>query len=161
MVRTTFLVSSKLRLTVIQMPIASSAFQFFSFDKADNTLTSFTLEMIVIIFVLKISHFNSVYKIRINFLNMRIEKFNIRLAAVLENFRYQTSQGHTGTHNGGPLIIVYLNGPWSPDKTRKHGHLEKSGEHIHLCNFDYHYFMHHESHFRSKRLYANDSFIRS
>ena len=91
------------------MPIASSVFQFFKLDKADNTLTSSTLEMIEIIFVLKISLFNSVYKIRINLLNMRIEKLNIRLAAVLENFRYQTSQGYTDTHNGGPLIN--LNGP--------------------------------------------------
>ena len=37
---------------------------------------------------------------------MRIEKFNIRLAAVLENFRYQTSQGYTDTHIGGPLTLI-------------------------------------------------------
>ena len=35
---------------------------------------------------------------------MRIEKLNIRLAAILENFRYQTSQGYTDGHKEAPII---------------------------------------------------------
>ena len=53
---------------------------------------------------------------------MRFEKINIRLAAILENFRYQTRQGNTDRSVRSILRVVK---PCKDKKTQSFGGIEQ------------------------------------